>query len=147
MTYLPQMLLGIGVLLMVIDVIVMGFTTFVLTIFAGALILSGTIMWAGFIPATLASALVSNILLTSALAALLWKPLKKLQNQTETTDVSNDFTNLTFNLEDDVDINGSSSYKYSGINWKLKSVNPILAGTTVCVVKTEVGVMWIEEKQ
>jgi len=42
-----------------------------------------------------------------------------------------------------VDIKGESQYQYSGIQWQLKSLEPISKGSLVTVDKMEVGVLWV----
>jgi membrane protein implicated in regulation of membrane protease activity len=67
-----------------------------------------------------------------------------MQSKVEVQDIESDFAQETFVLADDVDSSGGTRHIYSGVPWKLKSQQPISAGTTVKVVKTEVGVMWVE---
>ena len=58
---------------------------------------------------------------------------------------SGDFANdVEFELDADVSINGGTQYRYSGIEWKVKSKTPLSAGTRVRVVRKEVGVFWVE---
>ncbi|MGO3645075.1 MAG: NfeD family protein, partial [Pseudoalteromonas sp.] len=61
----------------------------------------------------------------------------------DTKEVHSDFAQLSFVLSADVDEQGLTTHSYSGINWQLKSNQPISAGTEVTVVKKEVGVMWV----
>lgn len=140
---LPQSLLAAGILLLIIDAALLGFATFILTFLGGSMVLSGLAMWLGLLPSTMIAVLWSNALLTALLALLLWKPLKRLQNSKTTTDINNDFAQLVFKLEQDVDIQGEATYQYSGIRWKLKSEAPLAAGTVVTVFKSEVGVLWV----
>jgi len=98
----------------------------------------------GLLDASLTTALWSNTLITAACALLLWKPLKRMQENVDSKDVKSDFAELDFVLTNDVNELGLSTYSYSGINWKLKSHQPLTAGTHVKVVKKEVGVMWVE---
>lgn len=145
-SYLPQSLLALGIILLIVDITLLGFSTFIYTFFAGSLVISGALMWMGVLPATATVAVASNVLLTAGLAALLWKPLQRIQNQQTTTDINNDFAQLQFRLEEDVDDRGLTSYQYSGIRWRLKSEQPIAAGTLVIVLKSEVGALWVGPK-
>lgn len=144
---LPQTLLALGILILIMDAALFGFSTFVFTFLGGSMMLSGIAMWLGILPATTFTALWSNALFTAILAATLWKPLLRLQNKQATTDIDNDFAQIEFKLEQPVDRQGLSTYQYSGIRWKLKSEQPIAQGTLVQVVKSEVGVLWVIPKE
>ena len=98
----------------------------------------------GILADSMTTALWSNTLITAAISILLWKPLKRMQNNVERKPVNSDFAELTFVLNQDVTIEGLSTHQYSGISWRLKSKQPISAGTQVKVTKKEVGVMWVQ---
>ncbi len=57
--------------------------------------------------------------LTALIAALLWKPLKSLQNSKEKTDNSSDMVGLTVSASSDIN-KTSGSIRYSGINWQAR---------------------------
>ena len=141
---LAQTLIAVGLALLIIEVLILGFATFVLFFLGLSLVITGTAMWAELLSADITTALWSNAVLCAVLAAALWKPLKKMQQQTQKEDVKSDFAELIFTLEQDVDKNGHSQHLYSGIQWQLKSQQPISQGTEVKVVKKEVGVLWVE---
>lgn len=142
---IPQALLILGVLALIIEVAVLGFATFVLFFVGLSLVFSGALMYAGLLEADWITALWVNAIITAGLAALLWKPLKRLQESRESTDVHSDFAELTFTLEQDVDEHNGYKYAYSGIEWLVKSHQPLAKGTPVKVVKKEVGVFWVEQ--
>jgi len=141
---IPQALLIIGIFILIIEVAVLGFATFVLFFVGLSLVFSGSLMYAGLIEADWLTALWINAIITASLAALLWKPLKRLQESRETTEVNSDFAELTFTLEQNIDDQQGYSYSYSGIEWQVKSHQPLNKGTSVKVVKKEVGVFWVE---
>lgn len=141
---LPQALMILGVLALIIEVAVLGMSTFILLFLGISLFAIGLMMNFGLLDASLTTALWSNTLITAACALLLWKPLKRMQENVDSKDVKSDFAELDFVLTNDVNELGLSTYSYSGINWKLKSHQPLTAGTHVKVVKKEVGVMWVE---
>lgn len=144
---LPEILLVTGIGALIIEAAVLGFATFVLLFLGASLVISGLLMYAGLVPETLVAAFWSNALLTTALALVLWKPLRKLQNQRAATQpLDNDFTRHEFVLEQDADIQGKTEHQYSGVRWKVKSAQPLPAGTLVEVVKAEVGVLWVKAK-
>ena len=140
---LPQVLLVAGLALLIMDALIFGFSTFIFTFLGGSLLITGISMWLGLLPATWVAAAWSNALVTAVLALLLWKPLRRLQNQPTTTAINNDFARQQWLLVQDVDIQGLSTHAYSGVQWKLKSEQPISAGTLVEVFKSEVGTLWV----
>lgn len=142
--HLPEALMAFGVIALITEVAVLGMSTFILLFLGLSLLITGILMNVSLLNSSLTTALWSNTLLTAALALILWKPLKRLQDSKGTKLVQSDFAELTFILENDVDHRGLTHYAYSGINWKLKSQHPIPAGTQVKVIKKEVGVMWVE---
>ncbi len=141
---LPQTLMVLGVLALIIEVVVLGLSTFIVLFFGLSLFITGLLMSMGILADSMTTALWSNTLITAAISILLWKPLKRMQNNVERKPVNSDFAELTFVLNQDVTIEGLSTHQYSGISWQLKSKQPISAGTQVKVTKKEVGVMWVQ---
>src|SRR5690606_30543195 len=76
--HLPKFLLVVGVGALIIEVAILGFATFVLLFLGASLVITGLLMHIGLLPATMMVALWSNALLTSILALVLWKPLRKI---------------------------------------------------------------------
>ncbi|MEM5511580.1 NfeD family protein [Pseudoalteromonas sp. AS84] len=143
---LPQTLMVLGIVALIIEVAVLGLSTFILLFFGLSLFLTGLLMSFGILPDSLTTALWSNTVVTAGLAVALWKPLKQMQNRVDKKQVNSDFAELTFVLTSDVTEQGLTTHQYSGISWKLKSEQPIIAGTEVLVTKKEVGVMWVTPK-
>ncbi|MEI8626120.1 NfeD family protein [Pseudoalteromonas sp. B137] len=143
---LPQTLMVIGIVALIIEVAVLGLSTFILLFFGLSLFLTGLLMSFGILPDSLTTALWSNTVVTAGLAVALWKPLKQMQNRVDKKQVNSDFAELTFVLTSDLTEQGLTTHQYSGISWKLKSEQPIIAGTEVLVTKKEVGVMWVTPK-
>ena len=141
---IAQTLVIAGIVALIIEVVILGFATFVLLFLGLSLVLSGSMMYAELITPSWLNALWVNAVLTFLLALLLWKPLKRMQNNVESSDVKSDFAEIEFALSDDVNQNSTVHYAYSGIQWQLKSQSPITKGTMVKVIKKEVGVLWIE---
>ncbi|NMM39876.1 NfeD family protein [Pseudoalteromonas arctica] len=140
---LPQTLMILGVLALIIEVAVLGMSTFILLFLGISLFATGLMMNFTLLEDSLTTALWSNTLITAACAVLLWKPLKRMQDNVDNKEVKSDFAELDFVLTSDVNELGISTYSYSGVSWKLKSQQPLSAGTHVKVVKKEVGVMWV----
>ncbi|OHU84249.1 MULTISPECIES: activity regulator of membrane protease YbbK [Pseudoalteromonas] len=141
---LAQSLIVLGILALVIEVAVLGFATFVLLFLGLSLIFCGTMMYAGLLTEDWLTALWVNALLTFVLALLLWKPLLRLQQSSSGKALSSDFADIDFVLEADLDENSKQYHSYSGIQWQLKSEQPLSKGTRVKVVKKDVGVMWVK---
>ena len=143
--YLAQGFIILGIILITVEVLVLGLSTFVL-LFAGvAMILSGSLMVFELIETSWIWAFSATTAFTFLLSVLCWKPLKAMQNKVEVSESKTEFSDKEFVLEHDVDINGESQYQYSGIMWQLKSQNEISKGTLVKVDKIEVGVLWVSE--
>lgn len=140
---LAQSLMILGILALIIEVAVLGMSTFILLFLGMSLFATGLMMNFSLLEESLTTALWSNTIITAALALLLWQPLKRLQESSDNKEVHSDFAELSFILSADVDEQGLTTHQYSGISWQLKSNHPIAAGTHVTVVKKEVGVMWV----
>ncbi|AYM88472.1 activity regulator of membrane protease YbbK [Pseudoalteromonas agarivorans] len=140
---LPQALMVIGIIALIIEVTVLGLSTIILLFLGLSLLTSGLLMVAGVLPETITAALWSNTIITAVLALLLWKPMKRMQENVDSKQINSDFADLTFVLAKDVSDKEITTHQYSGISWQLKSTQPISAGTKVVVVKKEVGVMWV----
>ena len=143
--YLAQGFIILGIILITVEVLVLGLSTFVL-LFAGvAMILSGSLMVFELIETSWIWAFSSTTAITFLLSVLFWRPLKAMQNKVEASESKTEFSDKEFVLEQDVDIKGESQYQYSGIMWQLKSQHEISKGTLVKVDKIEVGVLWVSE--
>ncbi|MDZ7923987.1 MAG: hypothetical protein U5M23_07985 [Marinagarivorans sp.] len=142
--YIPQLMITAGLALLVFEVVVLGFATFILFFLGVSLVLTGIVAWVGILPTHWSALLLSNALLTAILAAFLWKFMLKMQNQTDIKPVKTDFDGYRFYLSDDVNRLGGARYSYSGVDWALCSEQPIAAGAEVEIVKAEVGVLWVK---
>ena len=142
--HLIESLIILGLALLSIEILVLGFSTFVLFFVGIASLVAAALMYAGFIPETTMSAVLTVAIITAIDGVLLWKPLKNMQTKVDKKVAESDLIGHNFILETDVGPNLPGSYHYSGINWKLKSTTAISAGTQVKVVKTEVGAFHIE---
>jgi membrane protein implicated in regulation of membrane protease activity len=141
---LAESLLILGIFLLVIEVAVFGFSTFVLFFVGCGAVVTSALLYVGIIPDTLLAAMFTTGLLTGLSAVLLWKPLKNMQNNVDTTKAKSDLVGHRFVLVEDVALELIPEYHYSGINWKLKSRENLVAGTQVEVVQVDVGVFHIK---
>lgn len=142
--YLVESLIVLGLILLTVEILVLGFSTFILFFLGISLIITGVAAWLSILPATFTSIFIANAIITSVLAFTLWQPLKRIQNKTETKVIKNDFVGVTFYVEENIDQKGTYQYKYSGISWKIKSHEPINAGTEVEVTRADVGTFWVK---
>lgn len=143
MEHLPQTLMVLGLLALIIEVGILGFGSLVLFFLGVSLLLSGMLMTVGLLPVTGTAALLANAVMAGALALVLWKPLKRMQDDRQQQRVDQDFAPDDFILKEAVDISGNTSHRYSGIDWQLRSERPIEAGTRVRVDHADVGVLWV----
>ena len=141
---LAESLLILGILLLVIEVAVLGFSTFVLFFVGCAAVVTAGLLYVGIIPDTGLSAMLSTGVLTGLSAVLLWKPLKNMQTQVDTTIAKGDLVGHRFILVEDVAPDLTPEYHYSGVNWKLKANEHLVAGTQVEVTQADVGVFHIK---
>ncbi len=136
---------GVGFLLLAIEAVALGFSTgFVLFIGLGAL-LTGGLLWFGVLPTTWTASIAFFGVSAAVISALLWKPLKKLQEANPVTkDNSSDLIGYKFRLDQTITTSQPGTTRYSGIDWRveidLDCPEPsIAAGSTVRVVSVEAG--------
>lgn len=144
---LTEFLVYLGLALLAIESIVLGFSTFVLFFLGLASVLTGALMFLGIFPETITSALLGVGILTAVLGIGLWQPLKKFQNNVKITIPRSDLIGLSFLLENDVSPTEIGQHRYSGIIWQVLSSETLAAGTEVEVIKTEVGAFTVAAKK
>ena len=147
---LIEAILIIGVILLIIEVLVLGFSTFFL-FFAGlAAIATALIMWTGIIPESFLSALISVSIFTLLFAAVLWKKLSGLQDDVDPKRAQSDLIGHSFildqKLQAGVPMQEKSVYQYSGIAWRLDASQDIEKGKLVEVIQADVGSLVVKEK-
>jgi membrane protein implicated in regulation of membrane protease activity len=143
---LAESLIIVGLALLVIEVVVLGFSTFVLFFVGLAAVITGGLMSTGVLPDSMLSALSSIGVLTALLAIFLWRPLKSMQNNVERKKVTSDLVGHSFILNDAVSMSSNPVYRYSGIDWQLSSENELSVGTLVEVTGVAVGKFIIQAK-
>lgn len=143
---LSEILIMAGLALLAIEVMVLGFSTFVLFFVGLAAVVAGGLMTFGILPESMFSALSSVGVLTALLAILLWRPLKSMQGNVERKKVTSDLVGHSFILEEAVSMTKNPAYSYSGIQWKLSSEQELSAGTLVEVTGVAVGKFIVQAK-
>ncbi|MDT0593546.1 NfeD family protein [Glaciecola petra] len=141
---LVESLLILGIVLLVIEILVLGFSTFVIFFVGVAAIITSALLYAGIVPDSVLSAFFSTAVITVIAAALLWKPLKNLQSNVDTSKAKGDLVGHRFVLTDDVSPKLTPQYRYSGVDWSLISKEPLEAGTEVEVAEAQVGKFFIK---
>ncbi|MFW8590887.1 NfeD family protein [Glaciecola sp. 2405UD65-10] len=145
-----ETVLIIGIVLLIIEVVILGFSTFFL-FFAGlAAVATAVSMWLGLLPETYLYAVFSVAGFTALFAILLWKILARMQEDVDTKHVSNDIVGHSFVLPDNIQASSpleqKPSYQYSGIAWRLNAYQDISKGTLVEVTQSDVGVLLVQPK-
>ena len=142
--YLSQIFIVIGLILLALEVLIFGFSTFVLFFIGIAGIVTGLLMALGLFPETLFNALLSTAIITTLVAIVGWKPMKNMQNHVKPKHVDNDMIGHQFVLTEALAIGQTLTHRYSGIDWQLKAKEPLAAGTEVKIINIEVGLLTIE---
>lgn len=136
----------LGCILLGIEIVVLGFSSAVLLFVGFGAIVTAGLMWIGILPATWTAGLTAFAVCSALVAAILWKPLKKLQaDRYRGPDNSSDLIGYEFRLEKDLTASESGVTRYSGIEWRVeldaRSVaTSIAAGETVSVSDVSAGV-------
>ena len=124
----------------VIELSIMGLSG-PLLFFALASLVTGILISAGFVDGWQSEILAVG-LLTALITAILWKPLKTLQNSKDKTDNSSDMIGLKVPASADITIT-SGSIRYSGINWSARLAEDCSADkindTNLCVIVAIAG--------
>lgn len=137
---------AVGFLLLIIEALALGFSTgFILFIGLGALLTGGGI-WFGLVPATWLASIATFALSSGLISAVLWKPLKKFQADSEPPkkDNTSDIVGLKFRLDADISTTHPGTTRYSGIAWEVaidldSDLKEMSAGTVVVVVSVDVA--------
>lgn len=136
----------IGFILLAVELLALGFSTgFVLFVGLAALVTGGAV-WFALIPATWSASIATFAISTIVVSALLWKPLKAIQNNRKTPkkDNSSDLVGMMFRLDEDISVSKPGTTRYSGIEWQVElaldsDVAEISSGTTVIVASIDAG--------
>ena len=143
---LSGILLFLGIALLAIEMLVFAFSSFILFFVGLACFIAGLLIILGLLSPNLTVALFAVAILSGLLAVLLWKPLKDMQNHVDHTPTSGDLVGHSFTLTGDVAPGQTINYRYSGIEWRVKSDQTLAAGTEVEVSVANVGEFTVTEK-
>lgn len=143
---LSGILLFLGIALLAIEMLVFAFSSFILFFVGLACLITGLLMILGLLPPSLTIAFFAVAILSGLLAVLLWNPLKDMQSHVDHTPASGDLVGHSFVLSGDVAPGQTINYRYSGIEWRVKSDQALSAGTEVEVTIAKVGEFMVAEK-
>ncbi len=65
--FIPELMVTAGIVLLAIEILVLGFATFILFFLGVSLVITGVLAWAGVLPVTWPALLLANALLTLSL--------------------------------------------------------------------------------
>ncbi len=143
-THQAEFWIILGFVLLSIEVAT-GLVTGILLFGSLGAIITGLLMLAGALPETWETGIASTAICAGIVTLLLWKPLKKMQNQdVPKKDNSSDLVGHEFTLEQDISRTSPGKTRYSGIEWKVEidpqsDTGEIATGQRVAVTSVEVG--------
>ncbi|PKH03293.1 activity regulator of membrane protease YbbK [Psychromonas sp. MB-3u-54] len=143
LAHLGQSFIVLGLILLAVEVLVLGFSTFVLFFIGVGAIATGALMALGVIPETFLNSLLVTAIISTVVALISWKPMKKMQNKVESKHVNNDMIGHQFVLTEELLVGKTVTHRYSGISWQVKAKQPLSAGTEVKIIEVEVGLLTV----
>ena len=138
-----ECLVIIGIVLIVVEVLFFGFSTFFLLFVGLSCMATGLLMSVSIIPESTVYALSFVAIFSIMLAFGLWKHLKRLQTPIGNNEIDVGLVGHKFELNSDLSPNKGLKYRYSGVDWIVKSSEAIKAGQTVKVINLDVGVLLV----
>ena len=136
-----------GFLLLGSELLVLGFAGGFMLFLGVAALINGGLLYFEAIPSTWSVAIGSYAITTVVVAALLWRPLKRLQRRSDAPpeDRSSDLIGYRFRLASPLSATEPSTTRYSGISWRVEldqtqpSDQTLVAGTLVEVTAVAAG--------
>jgi len=144
---------ALGFLLLAVEALVFGFATGVVLFSGIGALITGGLMWSGWLPSTWLAGIATFGLGSFLSALLLWKPLMKMQRGNENhKDRSSDFIGHEFRLENLITTSAPGKTRYSGVEWRVEiddsaGVEPINTGEKVVVTSIDAGVFYVSRKE
>lgn len=143
--------IAIGFAMLAAEVLLFGFTT-IIFLFAGlGALITGLLMEAEILPQTWIAGTACFGITTGICSALLWKPLKKMQDTaTPQKKQKSDIVGYEFVLTEDIAVASPGKYRYSGIDWRVEiergsGIDAIAKGERVVVTSVDVGVLRVDK--
>jgi len=137
-----------GFALLAAEVLLFGFTT-IIFLFAGlGAIITGLAMMFGLLPETWTAGISCFGITTGLVSTVLWKPLKKMQDNTSPQKQTSDLIGYEFVLQQDVTILQPGLHRYSGVDWKVEldgqAGEQLSAGQRVTVTSIDAGIFRVK---
>lgn len=113
--------LALGFVLLAVEILAFGLGSGVLLFGSLGAILTGILLWAGWLPAVWWIGIACFAIASGALAAVLWKPLMAMQNNNARMgeDQSSDLIGYRFVLDTEITRQTPGKLRYSGIDWRV----------------------------
>jgi len=137
-----------GFALLAAEVLLFGFTT-IIFLFAGlGAIITGLAMMFGLLPETWTAGISCFGITTGLVSAVLWKPLKNMQDNTSPQKQTSDLIGYEFVLQQDVTTLQPGQHRYSGVDWKVEldgqAGEQLSAGQRVTVTSIDAGIFRVK---
>lgn len=139
-----------GFILLVAEALVFGFATIII-LFAGiGALVTGLLMTIGVLPETWIAGVSSFGLSTGVVSILLWKPMRRLQNDNVSSQSnSSDLIGYEFVLQEDISPMKTGHHRYSGIDWTIEldpsaAADSLSAGQRVKVASVDAGIFRVK---
>lgn len=149
-THMAEFWFLLGFILLAIELVAFGMASGVL-LFAGiGALITGGLFALGILPETWLAGIASLGICSSVSAVALWKPFKKIQdNSSVDHSPTSDLIGLKFRLDDGITTTTPGKTRYSGIEWKVEialdaGVDSIAAGEIVEVTSVDAGLFRIK---
>ena len=139
-----------GFILLAAEALVFGFATIII-LFAGiGALVTGLLMTMGVLPETWIAGVSSFGLSTGIVSILLWKPMRRLQNDNVSPQSnSSDLIGYEFVLQEDISPMKTGHHRYSGIDWTVEldpsaAADSLPAGKRVKVASVDAGIFRVK---
>ena len=148
-THLAGFWIALGFALLAAEVLLFGFTTIIFLFSGLGALATGLMIMGDILPASWIASVASFGISTGIFSALLWTPLKKMQNRAEAPHTPHsDFIGLEFVLPQDITPTSPGRYRYSGIDWRVEIArnagDQLAKGQRVVVESIDVGILRVK---
>lgn len=141
---------ALGFLLLTIEILAFGLGSGVLLFGSVGALATGALMWFGLLTPSWVAGIAAFAVASAIATALLWYPLKKMQQGPELgNDRSSDLIGHSFRLDTDITRVSSGKTRYSGVDWRVEiseesARESLDAGSRVGVVAVNAGIFYVE---
>lgn len=144
----PLLLALLGVLLLILEFAVLGFSTIFLVFISFACFGTALLQWVGILPETWLWSCASVAVQTAVFGLALWSPLRRMQGRQQSEhDQPNSINGIDFRLATDIDPLTTGLHQYSGVSWVVEVDESIKdripSGTLVVVTRSSVGKLFV----